>query len=46
MEKENLLQDIKAKIERSHSDIRYKEKYEDQDNFELERVVQEAISYS
>lgn len=45
MEKENLLSDVKMKVARTNHDLKYKEKYEELDNQELNRVVDEAIAY-
>ena len=44
LERENLLADVTAKLERSEGDAVYKEKYEDLDKTELQRVVDEAVT--
>ena len=44
LEKENLLADVTAKLDRSEGDAVYKEKYEDVDKNELQRIVDEAVA--
>lgn len=44
LERENLLADVTAKLDRSEGDAVYKEKYEDVDKNELQRIVDEAIA--
>jgi hypothetical protein len=46
LEKENLLADIQAKIERSENDKVYKENFEAQDASALSKIVDESVANS